>query len=725
MSWKSITNSILNSYSQIFFSDNKLFAVILIAVSFIDYQAGLTGLVAVISIIFFSKILDLPENETTKGLYGFNSLLVGLGLGNYFSLSFQLIFIVIISSFLTLMLVNLFKGLLQKYYLPYLSLPFIFSLWIVLIASNYFPVLGISERGIFTMNALYNIGGTKLLNFYEQLVNINFPFPVKTYFISLAAIFFQYTVLSGILIAVGLLIFSRITFLLSIVGFLTAFYFYHALGGQIAELSYTYIGFNFILTAIATGGFFLIPSVRSWIWTLLLIPLVILITVSLASLFSLFKLSVYSLPFNIVVILFLYTLKFRSSPSEKLTDIFYQYNSPEKNLYSFLNQKKKAHQRFLVQFKPPFHGKWNVSQGHNGDITHKEDWKHAWDFIITDEKGDQFRNDGLFPEDYYCFGKSVLSPADGTVTEIMDHIPDNPIGEFNLVNNWGNTVVIKHADFLYSSLSHLKSGSISVKQGETVRQGQKIAEAGNSGRSPWPHLHMQFQSTPYIGSKTLFYPLSYYILHQENREILQSYSSPAVNQVISSAELSPSLVNAWKLTPGKQFHVSGTINGIAFNQKWEVMTDAYNNSYILNYGDNSSAWFYNNGTQFYFTHFKGNRHSVLYYFYLAAFNVYLTCCTDLKVVDEIPPDLTFSGPLLWIQDFFSPFFLFLKTIYTLKYEEKQMNSFLKNYSLKSTVIKKLFWYNTGEITAEIHITDNTIRSFNIQAKNLFLNAEIS
>jgi len=725
MSLKSIVKSILNSYSQIFFSDNTLFAAILIFVSFIDYQAGLAGIIAVISIIFFSHILSLHETETIKGLYGFNSLLVGLGLGNYFALSWQLIFIIIISSFLTLMLVNLFKGILQKYYLPYLSLPFIFSLWIVLIASNYFPSLGISERGIFTLNTLYNIGGTKLINLYDTFININFSLPVKTYFISLAAIFFQYTVIAGIFIAAGLLIFSRIAFLLSIGGFLTAFYFYQALGGNIAELSYTYIGFNFILTAIAIGGFFLIPSPRSWLWTLLLIPLVILITVSLAGLFSIFKLSVYSLPFNIVVLLFLYTLKFRTSPSEKLADIFFQYNSPEKNLYSFLNQKKKAHQRFLVQFKPPFHGKWTVSQGHNGDVTHREDWKHAWDFVITDEKGNQFRNKGLFPEDYYCFGKSVLAPANGTVAEITSNIPDNVIGEYNLVHNWGNTVVIKHNDYLFSSLSHLKSDSISVKQGETVRQGQKIGEAGNSGRSPWPHLHMQFQSTPYIGSKTLFYPLSYYILHQKNHELLQSYSSPLVNQVISSVELAPALVNAWKFIPGKQFNVSGTLNKTKFNQKWEIVTDAFNNSSILNHSDNSSAWFYNNGTQIYFTHFRGKKNSVLYYFYLAAFNVLLTHYREMEIVDEIPPDITFSGPLLWLQDFFSPFLIFLKTNYSLKYQEQQINSFQSNYKLTTSVSQTIFNQKIIETLAAINITDNNIKSFTIQNKKLLLNAEIS
>ena len=45
---KSFIKCTLNSYSQIFFSDNKVFAVLLILVSFVDVYAGIAGLLSVI-----------------------------------------------------------------------------------------------------------------------------------------------------------------------------------------------------------------------------------------------------------------------------------------------------------------------------------------------------------------------------------------------------------------------------------------------------------------------------------------------------------------------------------------------------------------------------------------------------------------------------------------------------------------------------------------------------
>jgi murein DD-endopeptidase MepM/ murein hydrolase activator NlpD len=40
-------------------------------------------------------------------------------------------------------------------------------------------------------------------------------------------------------------------------------------------------------------------------------------------------------------------------------------------------------------------------------------------------------------------------------------------------------------------LGHLKMGSIRVKTGDSVKENDVIAEAGNSGYSERPHIHIQ------------------------------------------------------------------------------------------------------------------------------------------------------------------------------------------------------------------------------------------
>ncbi len=705
--YRPFLNSVINSYSQVFFSDSRPFAIILLIVSFIDPNAGLAGLVSVIISNLTAWLIGLNRLETEKGFYGFNSLLVGLGIGYFFKSSIELYLIIVTASILTLMFVTLFRGILQKYGLPYLSIPFLFGIWTVLLASDYFASLGISQKGIYTLNILYGMGGSTLVNLYEQVNGIHLGFSLETYFKSIGAIFFQFSTFAGMLIAIGLLIFSRIAFLLSFYGFYIAFLFYRFLGGNIAEMSYTYIGFNYILTAIAVGGFFMIPSKKTFFWLLILIPIVTMITLSLSGIFSTFHLSIYALPFNIVVLLFLYLMKFRLFPSPGLTEVFYQQNSPEKNLYSFYNQKNNALHRKLVHFRLPFHGRWTVLQGHNGEYTHKDEWQHAWDFVVTGEDGRQFRNKGDFPQDYFCFGKSVLAPAAGTVTEIRDNIADNDIGNVNLHNNWGNSVIIKHDEYLYSSLNHLKSGSVCVKEGENVSAGQKIGETGNSGRSAYPHLHMQFQSAPYIGSKTIDYPLGYYILPGPDIPRLKTFERPEKDQVISNIDSTYLLKKALRFMPGRILNVTWHQRGKQKNTRWEVFTTIYNTSYIYEKNSDSYAWFVNDDAMLYFTHFSGNRSSMLYLFYLAMYRVLQGYYQDLRIRDELPQDQTFKFPLLSFQDFIAPFWIFLRTDYKLNYVQTDNELQPSEIILLSEMKRKIVGHILNERSFHIRITEDT------------------
>ena len=288
---------VLNSYSQIFFSDNKFFALLLILVSFIDIYAGLAGIMSVIITNLTGTLMGFDRNVILKGIYGFNSLLVGLCLGIFFSPGIVLFVIILLAAVLTLFIAISLQGVIGKYGLPYLSIPFLITAWIMTLATRNMSFLGISERGIFTLNELYTIGGHKIVQMYEWWNNVEFIRPLKIYFISLGAILFQYNVLSGIIIAAGILYHSRIAILLSLLGFFTAYFFYDFVGADISEMNYSYIGFNYILTSIALGGFFIIPSVRSYLWSILLIPIVAIFTISFSTLFASATLPVYALPF--------------------------------------------------------------------------------------------------------------------------------------------------------------------------------------------------------------------------------------------------------------------------------------------------------------------------------------------------------------------------------------------------------------------------------------------
>jgi len=148
----------------------------------------------------------------------------------------------------------------------------------------------------------------------------------------------------------------------------------------------------------------------------------------------------------------------------------------------------------------PFKGKWFVFWG--GDTKELnnhhgiEPQNYAYDFCILDKAGKSYTGDTSDLNSYHCFGKDVLSPADGIVMEAVDGLMDNVPGSANNYMYPGNYLLIKHTKNEYSLLGHLKQRSLLVKEGDQVKMGQKLAQVGNSGNSTEPHLHYHIQNTP-------------------------------------------------------------------------------------------------------------------------------------------------------------------------------------------------------------------------------------
>jgi len=83
--WQSLSNS----YTQIFFSKHRVMGLLLMIVTLFDLHAGISGFVAVIVTNAAAYLIGLNRQMIINGLYGFNSLLVGLGLGVYYQSGFS------------------------------------------------------------------------------------------------------------------------------------------------------------------------------------------------------------------------------------------------------------------------------------------------------------------------------------------------------------------------------------------------------------------------------------------------------------------------------------------------------------------------------------------------------------------------------------------------------------------------------------------------------------
>jgi len=124
---------------------------------------------------------------------------------------------------------------------------------------------------------------------------------------------------------------------------------------------------------------------------------------------------------------------------------------------------------------------------HHSDHTAQ---RHALDITAVNALG--FRASGLLPADparYVIFGKTVVSPCDGTILAAVDGLPDLAPPVADRDNAAGNHVVVSCGD-LNVELAHLRKGSVAVAVGDRIVAGAPIGQVGNSGYSTEPHLHV-------------------------------------------------------------------------------------------------------------------------------------------------------------------------------------------------------------------------------------------
>lgn len=660
-----LADGLLHSYSQIFFSIDNPFAVMLLLASFIDLYAGISGLMAGLLANIIAFVLGYDQKPLREGVFGFNPLMVGMVMGVYYEFNLPFVLALVLIVILTFTIGVVGQAMLASKRLPLMSIPFLFGTWLVMLIGRSYTGLHLSERGIYTINELYSYGGPGLVELWQRIEALPIPQLMDVYLRSVGAIFFQYNLFSGILMTLGLLWFSRIAFVLSLVGFFSGYFFVGMMHGSFSDINYSYIGFNFILSAIALGGFFVVPNRASVLLVLVTSPLIAILITGLSYVLSPFGLPLYSLPYNVAVILVLWSLRLRVQ-HRWLYLVEEQLYSPEKHLYRFINRAQRFAKNTWYHLYLPFYGEWKVSQAHAGDVTHKGEWSHAWDFVIEDTDGRTYRMPGTEPSDYYCYDRPVLAPQAGTVVAVESGIADNPIKGVNMERNWGNAVVICHGDHFYTKLSHLKPGSVKVAVGDVVRRGQPVGTCGNSGRSPEPHLHFQAQATPFIGSKTLDFPLAYYLRTDTPTPQLHCFDRPGQGWSVANIQTDGTLRSAFDWIPGRTLLWS---NGADTEGRWEVHTDAYNLTYLWCADTQSAAYFVNDGTMCYFTEFYGQRSSVLYQFHLAFQRTLLAVVPGVTVTDRLPVDSILLGPMLWAIDLVAPVYVPVRSDFASRCEQ--------------------------------------------------------
>ncbi|NOZ08310.1 MAG: peptidoglycan DD-metalloendopeptidase family protein [FCB group bacterium] len=479
----------LKSYGVVAFAPHPVPATLMLLATFYYPLAGLMGITGNLIASLTARWLHPVRAVRESGIFGVNGILVGLALAKYSVPSMKIWVLLILGAGLAGILSTALAGYFAKYDLPILSIPFTAVVWLLLLTPG--TAAG-HETALTSFTGLQNID----LWLFSKL-----PYVLFEYLKMFGSIFFQSNLLSGVLVLAAIAIYSRISVIAGLWGGFLGMLVYVFIHGSLIGFD----GLNYVLIALAMGGFFVVHSFRSVGLMTAAILMVGLVEAGTRELLQSSGLPLLIFPFNLVAILLLFPLKNILSPENSKRPVpipLYLIKSPESNLRWYRRWVLySSRQKTLLTM--PFLGEWSVLQGNDGEWTHKGTGRYAWDFVVRDQSGSQLKGFGNRVEDYYAYGLPVLAPAPGMVFAVENRVNDNPPQTANTEQNWGNYVIIDHQNGEYSELSHLKQGSVVVKPGQYLQRGELIGYCGNSGRSPVPHIHYQLQQEGRLSSVTI------------------------------------------------------------------------------------------------------------------------------------------------------------------------------------------------------------------------------
>jgi urea transporter len=623
---KGFFDDAVSAYSNLFFAQSRLVGLILLSATLFNFNIAVQGFISLTVSILFARFIGIKKDEPVNKLFAYNALITGFAIGFLFkvtALSFLLTFGM--SVFTVLLTYTLSSALYNYFKLPVLNLPFTISATIVYLASAKYSNLIVDS-------------------FYKQEhFNLDLlPRFISHFLRSLGILIFMPYDLIGLIILLALLFYSRITFLAAIVSFYAGTFFLALLKGSLSAAFTEVSSFNFILVGVSLGGMFLIPSKRTYLITLTAVLTSVFIIDAASVLWTVFGIPVFTIPFNLTVLLYIYVLGSERYLMMNQTP----FDQPEKSLVNHLNYKNRF-DWVTPSINLPFMGKWTVYQAFEGEWTHKGSWKYAYDFLI-EENGKTFKGDGSDAGDYYCFGKPVVSPVDGTVVDIFDELEDNKIGEADKINNWGNYIVIYSPAGYYVEISHLKKGSVKVKKNDTVSKGRLLAECGNSGYSPEPHLHIQLQYSYLIGSAGIEFRFNSLKLNGKDVEPKYLKKGDTVMPLSDSKHLTHVL----QFILDEEFDYKVSAGGIGMPDLKLTVRMAFDGTYYFDDGSGNRLYFGADRDRFVFFKYDGNSNSPLKYFFLAMPSVPLSDDEDMEWNEYIPENVhKLSGVPLFVKSF--------------------------------------------------------------------------
>ena len=100
-----------------------------------------------------------------------------------------------------------------------------------------------------------------------------------------------------------------------------------------------------------------------------------------------------------------------------------------------------------------------------------------------------YYKDGKQHSTSYGYNRSIDIGGGGNIVAIADGVVEKAVG---MTTSYGYHVIIRHEDGSRSLYGHMKAGSLQVRTGDKVKQGQVLGVMGQTGNADGIHLHFEY-----------------------------------------------------------------------------------------------------------------------------------------------------------------------------------------------------------------------------------------
>jgi urea transporter len=351
----------LVAYAQILLSRSRVAGLLLFVATASDPRSLVFGALCLMVAAGVVRLLSI-DGPAIDGPYGYNALLLGLGVAHTYGATPRTIVLAIALAVTCVIVTAFFCSWFGRTGgLPVLSLPFVLVFTLALGAAPYLGLVPLLES--------------------PQTASETPFFSVLS---GLGAIVFVPQPFAGLLVVAALIVHSRIATLLAAMACALScgFVWAAAVPSQLVPL----LVMNAVLSAMALGGIWFIPSAASFAVAAASAVVCLLISTGLFAPLAQLGIPLLVLPFNVAVVVVLAAMRQRGR-DERPKAVDFAPGSPEENLLYFQSNIQRRLGPKKVSFQLPFRGAWTCTQGNSGAITHKGLWRYAYDFEVIDDAG--------------------------------------------------------------------------------------------------------------------------------------------------------------------------------------------------------------------------------------------------------------------------------------------------------------------------------------------------